>query len=210
MSNSFALLIINFAQSPAPVPKYWVMLLPIVMNFLQFLMLASLTYFIFVNNARQKVAEREANWYHKIVVDHCIDLMGSFFRNQSDFLCEASVNAEAFRHAGKDQEADDLIRATLGEFKGKLYSMSGDIDGRLGFFELALGRAFVSRTEQLEDDVTKWFDTYKKSQPFDQRDSLPRALTVCQNDLLRLLNSYEFETWGWPLRSRKSKPSLKS
>lgn len=206
MLSSLALLLFNFAMStpycqPAPplAPKYWVTVLPVVMNFLQFLLLAGLTYFIFANNARQKVAEREANWYHKIVVDYCIDLLGLFFRRESDFLCDAIMRVEAFQRAGKEDDAGSLIRSALGEFKGRLYSMSSDTAGRLSVFEEAPVELFMRRSEKLEDDVTKWFDTYKKSQPYDRRDSLPRTLTDCQNELLRLLKSYEFETWGWPL-----------
>jgi hypothetical protein len=80
--------------------------------------------------------------------------------------------------------------------------MNADASGRLSFFDKRSEKLFLERMDKLEDDVTEWFNTYKNSQPFDNRCSFPLMLTYCQNDLLQTIKSYEFETWGWPIKKR--------
>lgn len=183
--------------------------LPVGTSFLQFLVLAVLTYYIFARNARQKVAEREASWYHKIVVDYCIGLMSEFFVQTSEVLCKCAIDLPNLRGAGNQQQFDELIRRTLANFKRELHTMTSDASRRLSFFEASLSERFLDRVDRLEDEVAGWFDNYINGQPFDQRSSLPRALSACQNELLEIIKSYEFSKWGWPSRSVSPKQKSK-
>jgi len=179
--------------------------LPVGLGFLQFVGLAYLTYHIFASGARQKVAEREAKWFHKIVVDYCIDMMAAFFDLSRAALCDCALELPKLQAAGKHAESDALIRKTLADFKRALHTMSTDASRRISFFDEAAEKRFLERGDRLEDEITAWFEAYVNGQPFDQRASLPRALTACQNELLEIIKSYEFSKWGWPLRRKKSK-----
>jgi len=183
--------------------------LPVGLSFLQFVGLAYLTYHIFASGARQKVAEREAKWYHKIVVDYCIDLMATFFDATRSALCDCAIELPKLEAAEKHGEFDTLIRRTLADFKRKLHTMSTDASRRISFFDAEAEKGFLERVDRLEDEIAAWFDSYINGQPFDQRASLPRALSACQNELLEIIKSYEFSEWGWPLRKVRSKGKLR-
>jgi len=178
--------------------------LPIALNLIQFLLLCGLTYYVFAKNAQQKVAEREANWYHKIVVDHCIDLLASFFQRETQILCECIVELDQFRVSKQEEDVDKLIRGTLANFKARLHTLNADASGRLSFFDKYSEQRFLNRMDKLEDEVTEWFNIYKNAQPFDNRCSFPHILTECQNYLLETIKSYEFQTWGWPIKKRRA------
>ena len=169
---------------------------PIALNLIQFMCLAGLTYYIFARGSRQRVAERKAKWYHKIVVDHCVEALREFFRDSETLLCGCSLELSKIDPGNQPEKFDQLIQGALANFKAKLHAINMDASGRISFFDEATTKLLLARVDKFEDDVAAWFDQYKKSQPFDHRTSLPRLLTKCQNELLEIIMNYEFSTWG--------------
>jgi len=58
--------------------------LPILISFAQFLLLAGLTFYIFRKNAAQKITERHAAWFHKLIVEGALPKVIEF----SDVSCD--------------------------------------------------------------------------------------------------------------------------
>jgi hypothetical protein len=181
----------------------WETWTPIALGFAQFCVLAWITWYVFVDGSRQKVAEREATWYHKIVVDHSIQAMSGFFAIATKALCVCSIDLLQLADAKTEAAYDQKIRETLAAFKKSLAEMRNDVSGRLAFFDAKTHSSFLARTDRLEDEIALWFDAYKKAQAYDHRTSLPEVLNSCQSELLGIIKQYEFNQWGWPRKHRR-------
>jgi hypothetical protein len=178
-----------------PAPGVWVTWAPVTLSFLQFCGLAWLTWYIFVRGTKLKTAERKANWYHKIVVDHSIRVLAEFFDGTKEILCNCTERLPGLTGQATQTEYDALVRSTIAEFADRLRLMRDDLSGRLSFFNSKVTERFLERADRLEDDVTDWFDAYKRARQFEQRDSLPKLFIDCQNELLGIINQFEFDTW---------------
>ncbi len=144
-------------------------LLPAGLSFVQFILLCCLTIYTFRGGAAQKVAEREAAWYHKIVVDHAVAQIATSFRAISEVLCSAAGECEKLRAIGNDDALDPVIKNTIAAFKSQVFALSEDIAGRVSTFEENLVKLVIQRLERLEDEVTEWFDKFGSAKPFEER-----------------------------------------
>ncbi len=190
----------TYVLQPAGPWETWT---PAAISLAQFLVLAYISWHVFVDGSRQKVAEREAIWYHKIVVDHSIGSMARFFDEATKLLCLCCTDLQMLINSKAESEYDKRISRALAEFKESLTAMRNDISGRIRFFDERTKTAFLQRADQLEDEITLWFDTYKRANAYDHRDSLPHVLNSCQIELLGIIKQYEFNEWGWPRGHQK-------
>lgn len=178
-----------------PAKGFWETWIPVALSLVQFFALAWLTWYVFIRGAKQRTAERQANWYHKIVVDHSIVVLADFFATANGILCGCTERLPGLTGVATEKEYDIEVRQTIADFAEKLRLMRDALSGRLAFFDGNMTESFLERADRFEDAVTIWFDAYKRAKPFDQRDSLPKLLIDCQNELLGIIKGYEFSTW---------------
>jgi hypothetical protein len=140
----------GFPTIPAPRiivsdnPYDWLInYLPTAVGFVQFLLLFFLTVYTFRNAAIQKVAEREATWYHKVVVDFSISSVTNFVE-QSIPLLESML-----REAEQNPSYNLKVRDGISKFKSRLSRLLDGLQRRIECFpgnpsirvgNLALGR----------------------------------------------------------------------
>jgi hypothetical protein len=168
---------------------------PIVIGVLQSLLAIWLTYYIFRSNAKQKIAERKATWFHKVAVDPSIEQCFDYFSNEISTLNVAALDCEALKYRS-DAGLDTAVKRILHEFRTRLRPIRNGISDLTLVFDLELRQEVFNRFNQLEDDVTGWFDKLQSATPVESRESLPNLITGCQSDVLKLLREYEFKTWA--------------
>ncbi len=188
------------APTVARVDNWPVILVPAFFSLIQVFLLV----YTFRENSRQKVVERQATWYHQIVVDPCIEHLEKFTTSSKDDLLATCCKLRELGQPKQNrEEADQLIRKCLAKFQKDVLLVDLALTGPLSMFEGSPVRLFSARLDQLEADVSGWFEHDSRAEPWEHRSSLPVLLTNCQNELLRLLFSFEFEEWGWPAPKRR-------
>jgi hypothetical protein len=190
-----------FIQKPPDIlfleqPFNW---LQIAVSIFQILFLGFLTIYTFRSGARQKLAERRAAWYHKLVVDPMITKISEFFEKAEVTLCGAAELAESHRAEAKKGIGTDA-KKKIATFKKSLYEISRDLQYRLSPFGSDHEKKVSDLMDALEDDVTAWFDFQAKAAAHEQREDLSKLLKRAEVSLFRSLIDIEFETWGWPLK----------
>lgn len=171
--------------------------LPIILSFVQFILLGLLTIYTFRNGSRQKVRERQAAWYHKVVVDPLIPRIEESFCSITPLLHEAAKIAERDRTNGLKSLSSDL-KQPISKFKAALFTLASDLSLRLSVFSQKLERDVAAEVDHTEEEVTAWFDGFLNSEPHDQRLSLDNIIRERHTKLLTALMSFEFDSWGWP------------
>lgn len=206
VSHCLAMGCIAFAVScqPSPAgrsPQSWIQptigILQIIVGFVQALILWQLTYRIFKRNAEQRVAERQALWFHKVVVDPQIMKLCEFFQNCADSFEEAARNCISTKELTRSMSGwDEISVIAIGEFNATMLSARRTlVDVVLGFDSLAskeLGVLFSN----LQESVSSWFEEFRVHQDPTRLDNLLTELNLCHNALLNKLRSVEFEHWG--------------
>ncbi len=176
-------------------PFSWV---PSALAFLQFLILAVLTYYIFRSNSAKKIKERHADWYHKLVVDAAVSKLVEFI----DLCCDelkASAKSIQDLKAGDalSGEIDDYVTDNvLKNFKDKLRRVRRYLCAQVSVFDKPLERCVFDRFMKLEDDVTAWFSREAQAEADEGRTPLSELVIGCGADILNELRNYEFSKWS--------------
>jgi hypothetical protein len=204
-----------YAQSWGPCPPrvifqespWWQPYVPTVVGLVQFLILAFITVFVFWSNSAQKIRERQAEWYHKVVIDHAVYQLKELFGHMQKNLLAAAEQVDAFRLAHMDK-AREHSKVAIGDAKKTIFDLRSEMSFRLSAFDPALEQTFTHDLETLENDIVKWFTTQAEKKCYDASASLPEILASGQIRLLRTLMRKEFSTWGfsWPWSRRGSLP----
>jgi hypothetical protein len=172
-------------------PLSW---MPIAVGAAQSVFALCLTYYIFRNNAKQKIAERHATWFHKVAVDPSVGKCFDYFGAEVSLLEAAASECERLKYAaGNDPAMDGVVRARLKEFRGRLRPARNGVSDLASVFDAHLRQTIFDRFNKFEDDVAGWFDNLQSSNAVDPRSSLPTVVTSCQSDILKILKDYEFE-----------------
>jgi hypothetical protein len=187
---------------------WWQLYIPVIVGFLQFLMLAGLTFLIFWSNSTQKIREREAEWYHKVVVDHAILSLDESFGVLQRALFEAAKEVEALR-AANVENARTRAKKAVKDAKTVIFELRSAMGFRVASFDARLEQEFTRELELLENEIVKWFTTQPEHQSYDACESLPVIIMRGQTNLLRTLMRHEFTTWGfaWPWSHRSGLPN---
>lgn len=122
--------------------------------------------------------------------------MADFFFQSQTLLEERSKKLKELSGTAYQKEFDETISNTLAEIKSRLHQMSSDIGGRLSFFDDSPTPEFLKHVDGLEDEIAKWFDTFKVADMFAGRKSLPQILRDAQIVMLTVLRDFEFKSWG--------------
>src|SRR6185312_3909496 len=88
----------------------------IVVNSLLAFIVWRLTFIIFVRNAEQKIYERQAAWYHKVVVDPQLKSLGEFFARSEELLRQGAESCENAKIAKNQVELDRRAEETIKAF----------------------------------------------------------------------------------------------
>jgi hypothetical protein len=174
---------------------WWQLHVPTIVGFVQFLLLAALTFFIFWSNSAQKIREREADWYHKVVVDPAIEYLKELLGVMQKELFDAAEQVEKLR-AVNIEKARGRSKNAIGAAKAAIFELRAQMGFRLAAFDPALEQGFTDELESLENQLTKWFTTHPERHSYDASESLPSILTKAQMNLLRRLMRHEFSVWG--------------
>lgn len=170
---------------------------PTIVNSIQFLLLAALTYYIFRKNYKQKQMERQAEWYHRLVTDFAIENVTNFSQSASCDLADTAKHLAKLKGLSAPSAAIDMaIQQGLGKFKDSLYVMMRLVAGRLLVFEKTLEQSLINRCTDLEDQVTEWFAVEATAAPGEPRQGLFQLLNDWQSEVLKLMRDYEFEQWS--------------
>jgi hypothetical protein len=209
---------LTFAQQSAPlqaVPNpipWWQTYVPTIVGFIQFLFLSIITIFVFLSNGAQKIRERQADWYHKVVVDHAINGLKELFGGMQKELLLAAENVDQLRRDNL-QDARKASKQAIGKAKAAIFQLRSEMGFRLSAFDPALEQLFTREVEDLENEIVEWFTSQPERRCYDASTSLPAVLAKAQMRLLHVLMRKEFSTWGftWPWSRRGAlPPSLKS
>ena len=180
--------------TPPDRPHDWT---PTAINFAQFLLLASLTYYIFRKNYRQKTMERQAQWYHRLVTDFAIGKLTEFAESASSALTHIAKEVAKLKAIAAPRGAIDIaIQRGLGDFKNSLYSTMALVSGRLLVFDKKLEQSLVDHCTDLEDGVTEWFNTEAAATTGEHPEKLLPLLNDWLSMTLKLIRDYEFEQWN--------------
>ena len=176
-------------------PLNWV---PTILNLLQFILLAALTYYIFRRNTGQKVRERRADWYQKLVVDGAVPVLIKFVDKSCDELrVSARKISEMKANNAHHTEIDAFVTDTaVKTFKDSLGRAQRYLCAQTRIFDAKLEQLMANRFMQLEDDVTNWFNKEVHSEPDAARVDLTNLLIQCQTEIVNALIECEFSKWG--------------
>jgi hypothetical protein len=173
-------------------PFSWVQ--PVVSAF-QIVFLGFLTIYTFRSNSRQKIVERQAAWYHKLVVDPMIDKVSEFFDQSEKILCAAAKLADDYR-AGRQVGLGPDATKNITAFKELLYDLSRDIQYRISPFGFQHEERVSQLIDDFEDKVTLWFDQQARASSHEPRADLRKLLKNAQVGIFKELIDIEFDTWG--------------
>ena len=174
-------------------PYDWV---PTLVNVLQFVLLATLTYYIFRRQYRQKTIERHAEWYHRVVTDFAIEKVTSHSETARTILVKVAKEVGQLKAILAPSGAiDNVVTQGLAEFKAVLYVVSRSIAGRLFVFDQQLERSFRELCDALEDNVADWLQDVARAAPGEPLPGISALLNDWQSNSLKLIRDYEFKQW---------------
>jgi hypothetical protein len=146
--------------------------------------------------SRQKIRERRAGWYHKVVVDYALPSISDFFRKASSNLQRTAAECTTFRNSSQALPLDLVVKKAVAEFKIALYKVQDDVADRAAVFDLELKEAVSALLDALEEDVTEWLDVHAFSHTRQNEKELPKLLAESQTELLKILYDFEFTQFG--------------
>ena len=194
----------NCACPPAPAntsPHAWIQptvgICQIVVTILLAFILWRLSFIVFVKNAEQKITEREAAWYHKVVVDPQLKSLTDFFTDADRVLVLGAETCERAKSNDRAAEMETAAGKAIKEFNELLLPAQRSLSDTVNCFSNDLGIETRQLFEQLQDQVTGWFEELRESRPVDSRQSLPALLSGCQNQIITRLRAFEFRTFGF-------------
>ncbi len=155
-----------------------------ILGFIQFVFLFCLTVYTFRSAAHQKLSERKATWYHKVVVDFSITNVSAFVERNIPLL--ESLITEMHAYPGYSPE----VRDGISKFKVDLSTLLDALQRRVECFPASPTKKLSVAFLELEDQVTEWFDPAK----FDLQD-VRRTLNKFQGVVLSSLRDFEFNQW---------------
>jgi hypothetical protein len=173
-------------------PFSWV---PAAISLFQFLALLAFAIYTFRTGARQKLRERQAAWFHKVVVDPLVEQIDTFFTVSVGMLHRAADLVDRDRVSGATVLSKDL-KEEIAKFKGAMFDLAAEVSRRLQPFDPATERWASGLFDNLEEAVTKWFDAQLFVKPHQRREALDGFLTEFYTSLLQGLMQMEFRRWG--------------
>ena len=156
-----------------------------------------LTFSIFVSNAEQKIAERQAEWFHKIVVDRQLDKLNSFCDSARDILengIESCKNAIETNHS---LGAEEAARIAINGFNAIFVPQQRQLSDILICFNKQLAQRSSERFARLQEDATGLIEAVVNSDEGGQRNSPAGIVSSFRSDLITLLHTFEFSTYGF-------------
>jgi hypothetical protein len=173
-------------------PFSWV---PTAISLFQFVALLGFAIYTFHSGGQQKIRERRAAWFHKVVADHLTTRIDGFFSASLETLRRAADLVDRDRVAGATTMSEDL-KQSIADFKNTMFDLASEVSRRLQPFDSST-ESWASRLfENLEEDVTKWFDSQLLIKPHQRRESLDSILIEFYTSLVRGLIRMEFRHWG--------------
>ena len=173
-------------------PFSWI---PVAISLFQFLALLAFAVYTFRIGTRQKLRERQAAWFHKVVVDPLVERIDTFFSASVEILHKAADLVDRDRVSGATVLSKDL-KEEIAKFKGAMFVLAAEVSRRLQPFDSATERWASGQFDNLEEAVTKWFDAQLFVKPHQRREDLDSFLTEFYTSLLRGLMQMEFQHWG--------------
>lgn len=168
----------------------------IIVGFIQAFILWNLTYRIFRSNAEQKIAEREASWFHKVVVDPQISTLETFFDSAITTMTEAVdiwVKAKPMMSA---PSFDEIATGAIGDFNALMLPVRRRLVSSVAGFDTTLANALGRRFIDLQEQISTWFDTHRNPQDAGSSAAVTQILVEAHNDILTKLRHFEFVRWG--------------
>ena len=173
-------------------PFSWI---PVAISLFQFLALLAFAIYTFRTGTRQKLRERQAAWFHKVVVDPLVERIDTFFNGSVEMLHKAADLVDRDRVSGATVLSKDA-KEEIAKFKEAMFDLAAEVSRRLQPFDPATERWASGLVDNLEEAVTKWFDAQLSVKPHQRREALDSFLTEFYTSLLRGLMQMEFRHWG--------------
>src|ERR1700687_3493140 len=173
-------------------PFSWI---PTAISAFQFLALLALAIYTFRSQGQQKIRERQAAWFHKVVVDPLIERIDDFFNRSLEMLHKAADLVDRDRSLGATAISDQP-KKDIAVFKGVMFGLAAEVSRRLGPFDPAAESWANGLFEELEENLMQWFDSQLLMKPHQRRDALDSILIEFYKSLLRGLIRMEFRRWG--------------
>jgi hypothetical protein len=169
--------------------------LPVAISVFQFLALLAFAIYTFQSNSRQKIRERQAAWFHKVVVDPLVSQIDIFFTASVAMLHTAADLVDRDRVSGANVLSHES-KQEIAKFKSTMFDLAAEVSRRLQPFDPATERWASGLFDNLEEAVTKWFDSQLFVKPHQRRQDLDSFLVEFYTSLLRGLMQMEFKHWG--------------
>jgi hypothetical protein len=180
---------VNCGKASAPATNW----LTIIVGGLQFLLSLLLTAYVFRKNYKQKADERQASWFHKVVVDKTIELTASYDDGERKFL---SDGVEACKIILLDAnllptQKTEALQSALGLFQDRLQSLRTSLTNLALIFDKELADKILSHTLTLDDLMSQWFLNMEMGIP--NKQSPIELISDFHRDVLRSLRLFEFQ-----------------
>lgn len=146
--------------------------------------------------SQQKIRERRAGWYHKVVVDSALPSIADFFHSTSSNLQRTSAECAKLRETSQTLTLDLVVKKAVAGFKDALYELQDNVADRAAVFDPALKERVSLLLDRLEEDVTEWLDVHAFSHTRTNEKELPKLLAESQTELLKILYDFEFDQFG--------------
>jgi hypothetical protein len=171
--------------------------LPVALAAIQFLVLTVWAIYAYHRANTLKLREREATWYHKLVVDYSVENLTNFFRDSSEDLEAAAKDFKQHRDRGRQDLADGTIQSALAKFGTDLHGIANRVSDRIAVFDQATQQQFLKITDDLQGKVSHWFEDLATAENLDAAAPPLSSLNLsCKNELFKLLFGFEFNRWG--------------
>ena len=190
--------------SPTPVaaPLHaWIQptvgIVQIIVTILLAFILWRLSFIVFVRNAEQKIAERNAEWFHKVVVDPQLIALTDFFQEAGELLHQGAETCETAKF-NKDQAVlEASAERAIKSFNDLLLPTQRSLSDTVACFDGDLALQTRQSFEKLQDKITDWFEELLEATAVDARQSLPGILSTCKNEIISRLRKFDFEEYGF-------------
>ncbi len=173
-------------------PFSWV---PTAISVFQFVALLAFAVYTFHSQGQQKIRERRAAWFHKVVVDPLVDRVDDFFTRSLEMLHKAADLVDRDR-ALAATAISEQPKQDIAVFKGVMFGLSAEVSRRLKPFDSAADAWANELFERLEEDLMRWFDSQLVIKPHQRRDALDSILVDFYRRLMGGLIRMEFRHWG--------------
>lgn len=164
----------------------------VIIGGVQFAAGIGLTWYTLQRQHNDSVATREANWFHKVVVDKTIAALHTLLDDEAKHLETSAQKCQQIKLNSAGVNIDDFFRNEIQQFRQRIAPTRRSLINLAYIFDGDLHKQVSEAFEHLEDGVSMWFDKLQRSPESSERLSLIATVADSQKQLLNAFRDFEF------------------